>query len=129
MTVDDNEAPQTLIPVDQNPISDSPNTSASEAVANRIPSNIKKIKTETESYSLEQLKAVWYLGLHNGATLWQYSQDNKLDLPSSFEKGVQELLDAVKSERSLKDLAGNTMMLLLAYAEIVGGEVKEDDII
>lgn len=74
------------------------------------------------TYTFEQLKEVYYLGLLNGATIWQLCQDNTKEPLSSFELVTNEIKKVVTSEQSIKDLAGSPGMLLGVSAEILGLE-------
>lgn len=74
----------------------------------------------TKMYTIDQLKEVWYLGMLNGATLWQVCQDNTTETKSSFEKITNELKTTVTSEQSLKDVASSNLMLLGVACEVLG---------
>lgn len=72
------------------------------------------------TYTLDQLKEVWYLGMINGAMILKVCQDNTTDEVSSFSKVTDELRRTVTGEQSLKDVASNNMLLLGTIAEILG---------
>lgn len=72
------------------------------------------------TYTFDQLKEVWYIGMISGATLFKVCQDNTTDTLSSFEKLTNELRNTVTSEQSIKDLCSSQTMLLGVSAEILG---------
>lgn len=97
------------------------NQETTKEIQNQNSDSAELGKTPT-MYTFEQLKEVYYLGMINGATIWQLCQDNTKDHLSSFEKVTNEIKNVVTSEQSIKDLAGSPGMLLGVSAEILGLE-------
>lgn len=100
-------------------VNQSPNSDSAELGKSGIQG---ECESETKYYTFEQLKEVYYLGMLNGATIWQLCQDNTKNPLSSFEKVTNELKNVVTSEQSIKDLASSQGMLLGVSAEILGLE-------
>lgn len=72
-------------------------------------------------YSIDDLLDVWCRGVTNGATLWQYCQDTNRPLPTSFEAGLIELINEIRSSpekaKTLQDFINNNMLLLGVFDE------------
>ena len=81
------------------------------------------IPKEKTTYTLDQLKEVWYLGMMSGATVLKVCQDNTSDELSSFTKVTDELRGIVTSEQSIKDISSSSLMLLGIICEIL--DIKE----
>jgi len=78
---------------------------------------------ETERlYTIDDMIDMWCRGATNGATLWQYCQDTKKQLPSSFEAGLIELTNNVRDSgdkaHALKAVSANNMILLGVFEEL-----------
>jgi len=78
---------------------------------------------ETERlYTIDDMIDMWCRGATNGATLWQYCQDTKKVLPSSFEAGLIELTNNVRDSgdkaHALKAVSANNMILLGVFEEL-----------
>lgn len=84
--------------------------------------NLGFLSEQAKTYTFEQLKEVYYLGMINGATILQLCQYNTSDVLTSFEKVTNEIKNVVTSEQSIKDLASSPAMLLGVSAEILGLE-------
>lgn len=95
----------------------------------RIGKNFQDKKPEIESpyieleklYTIDDMIDVWCRGCTNGATLWQYCQDNGKKLPSSFEAGLIELVGSIREQKhkdqALHSLINNNMLLLGVFDE------------
>lgn len=72
-------------------------------------------------FTIDDMIDVWCRGCTNGATLWQYCQDNIKPLPSSFECGLTELVNEVRNSddksHALQQLINNNMILLGVFDE------------
>lgn len=72
----------------------------------------KVVKNTKVNYTIDDLKDVWYRAVYNGALLWQYSKDEKLN----FEDGVQGIREILDTE-SLRMIVGNDFVLLGLFRE------------
>jgi hypothetical protein len=72
-------------------------------------------------YIIDDLIDVWCRGVTNGATLWQYCQDTNKPLPNSFEAGLIELVNEIRTSenkpKTLQEFINNNMMLLGVFEE------------
>ena len=72
-------------------------------------------------YTIDDMIDVWCRGVTNGATLWQYCQDTSKPLPTSFEAGLIELVNEVRTSKdkpkTLQDFVNNNMILLGVFDE------------
>lgn len=79
------------------------------------------VKDTREVYTIDDLIDVWCRGCTNGATLWQYCQDTNRPLPTSFEAGLIELVNEVRTSgnksKTLQDFVNNNMILLGVFEE------------
>jgi len=73
---------------------------------------VKNTKTKKVNYTIDDLKDVWYRAVYNGALLWQYSKDKKLN----FEDGVQGIREILDTE-GLRTILGNNFVLLGLFNE------------
>lgn len=120
---------------EQNPISESPISKDSgfpspffteqdmkDIVANNTVDRVTELlSSKMPIYTIDDLIDVWCRGVTNGATLWQYCQDTSRPLPTSFEAGLVELVNEVRSStdkpRTLQDFINNNMILLGVFDE------------
>lgn len=72
----------------------------------------KVVKNTKVNYTIDDLKDVWYRAVYNGALLWQYSKDEKLN----FEEGVQGIREILDTE-GLRTILGNNFVLLGLFNE------------
>lgn len=72
----------------------------------------KVVKNTKVNYTIDDLKDVWYRAVYNGALLWQYSKDEKLN----FEDGVQGIREILDTE-GLRTILGNNFVLLGLFNE------------
>ena len=80
---------------------------------NNTESNIdKNTKTKKVNYTIDDLKDVWYRAVYNGALLWQYSKDKKMN----FEDGVQGIREVLDTE-GLRTVISNDFVLLGLFHE------------
>mgnify|MGYP000588399320 CR=1 FL=1 len=73
---------------------------------------VKNTKVKKVNYTIDDLKDVWYRAVYNGALLWQYSKDEKLN----FEDGVQGIREILDTE-GLRTILGNNFVLLGLFNE------------
>lgn len=74
--------------------------------------SVKNTKTKKVNYTIDDLKDVWYRAVYNGALLWQYSKDKKLN----FEDGVQGIREVLDTE-GLRTVISNDFVLLGLFHE------------
>ena len=95
------------------------NSESSDKVKEKIISPYADIE---RLYTIDDLIDMWCRGATNGATLWQYCQDTKKVLPSSFEAGLIELTNNVRGSgdkaHALKAVSANNMILLGVFEEL-----------
>jgi len=72
----------------------------------------KVVKNTKVNYTIDDLKDVWYRAVYNGALLWQYSKDEKLN----FEDGVHGIREILDTE-GLRTILGNNFVLLGLFNE------------
>lgn len=72
----------------------------------------KVVKNTKVNYTIDDLKDVWYRAVYNGALLWQYSKDEKLN----FEDGVQGIREILDTE-GLRTILGNNFVLIGLFRE------------
>jgi len=72
----------------------------------------KVVKNTKVNYTIDDLKDVWYRAVYNGALLWQYSKDKKMN----FEDGVQGIREILDTE-GLRTILGNNFVLLGLFKE------------
>jgi hypothetical protein len=74
-----------------------------------------------KQYTVEDLIDVWCRGVTNGATMWQYCQDTHRILPNSFEAGLLEVVNEIRSSKdkavTLQAVINNNMILLGVFDE------------
>jgi hypothetical protein len=74
-----------------------------------------------KEYTIDDLIDVWCRGVTNGATIWQYCQDTKKPLPTSFEAGLIELVNEIRHSdtkaATLQVIINNNMLLLGVFDE------------
>lgn len=73
---------------------------------------VKNTKTKKVNYTIDDLKDVWYRAVYNGALLWQYSKDKKLN----FDDGVQGIREILDTE-GLRTVISNDFVLLGLFHE------------
>lgn len=73
---------------------------------------VKNTKSKKVNYTINDLKDVWYRAVYNGALLWQYSKDKKLN----FEDGVQGIRDVLDTE-GLRTVISNDFVLIGLFHE------------
>lgn len=74
--------------------------------------SVKNTKTKKVNYTIDDLKDVWYRAVYNGALLWQYSKDKKMN----FEDGVQGIREILDTE-GLRTVISNDFVLLGLFRE------------
>lgn len=74
--------------------------------------SVKNTKIKNVKYTIDDLKDVWYRAVYNGALLWQYSKDKKLN----FEDGVQGIREVLDTE-GLRTILGNDFVLIGLFSE------------
>jgi hypothetical protein len=81
----------------------------------------KSLSNAVPLYTIDDMIDVWCRGVTNGAILWQYCQDTNRPLPASFEAGLIELVNEVRSSTdkptTLQDFINNNMVLLGVFDE------------
>lgn len=73
---------------------------------------VNNTKAKKVNYTIDDLKDVWYRAVYNGALLWQYSKDKKMN----FEDGVQGIRDVLDTE-GLRTVISNDFVLLGLFHE------------
>lgn len=74
--------------------------------------SVKNTKIKNVKYTIDDLKDVWYRAVYNGALLWQYSKDKKMN----FEDGVQGIREILDTE-GLRTILGNDFVLIGLFRE------------
>ncbi len=69
-------------------------------------------------YSLDELRDVWYFAMIQGATLWQYCQDTKRDLPEDFNLGIVKIFNHIDDIETLKTLLGSSQLACGLFDEL-----------
>lgn len=72
----------------------------------------KNTKIKKVNYTIDDLRDVWYRAVYNGALLWQYSKDEKLN----FEDGVQGIRKILDME-ALRTILSNDFILIGLFRE------------
>lgn len=70
-----------------------------------------KQESHVAEYSFQQVREVWYKSLIDGATLWQYCQDTKKNLPQDFEKIADLLFNNTTDVAQLKTILDNSAFM------------------
>jgi len=82
-----------------------------------LPSNQEPVKSHS-AYTFDELREMWYLSMIQGATLWQYCQDTKKELPVSFDKGLNLVREQLKDVDDIKKLLSSNFLLIGLYEEL-----------
>lgn len=67
------------------------------------------------------MKEVWYFAMIQGATLWQYSQDKKRNLPQDYTRGLDSIREYMKDPSTMAYLLGATPVVMGLYDEVLDG--------
>lgn len=115
------------IPESENSESQNLNSPISENLVITYPEITEKIKEDFELvaseaiFTIDDLIDVWARGMTNGATLWQYCQEQGYNLPVAFEAGALELVNEVRNSKdksqALQAMLNNNMLLLGVFTE------------
>lgn len=115
------------IPESENSESQNLNSPISENLVITYPEITEKIKEDFELvaseaiFTIDDLIDVWSRGMTNGATLWQYCQEQGYNLPVAFEAGSLELVNEVRNSKdksqALQAMLNNNMLLLGVFTE------------
>lgn len=81
-----------------------------------IPSPYGEVKP---LYTFDQMKEVWYFAMIQGASLWQYSQDKKRNLPDDFNKGLNGVRENIADPSAMQLLLGSNVVLFGLYDECI----------
>jgi len=82
---------------------------------------IEEFNDKEKLFTIDDLIDVWSRGMTNGATLWQYCQEQGYNLPVAFEAGSLELVNEVRNSKdkaqALQAMLNNNMLLLGVFTE------------
>ena len=116
-----------IIPMGDEPLETQSSENSESSNSNSPISTFPEIQEELvelvaeEKYTLDDLIDVWSRGLTNGATLWQYCQEQGYNLPVAFEAGSLELVSEVQNSKdkaqALQTMLNNNMLLLGVFTE------------
>lgn len=81
-------------------------------------------KPSMSAYTFDELRELWYISMIQGATLWQYCQDNKKKLPVDFDKGLELIRTHVVDVDSIKFLLSNRFALLGLFNELLSNSTS-----
>ena len=119
MNGEEPEIPDSEIPKVQNL---NERISRNPELVSTYPEITEKIKEDFELvFTIDDMIDVWSRGITNGATLWQYCQEQGYNLPVAFEAGSLELVNEVRNSKdkshALQAMINNNMLLLGVFTE------------
>lgn len=118
----ENPNPNSELPISENSGFPSPFFSEDDVKEVRTIDKIEKaLHSDGMIFTIDDMIDVWCRGVTNGATLWQYCQDTNKPLPTSFEAGLIELVNEIRTSedkpKTLQDFVNNNLILLGVFDE------------
>lgn len=84
----------------------------------------RKLSVKSAEFSFDDLLEVWYYAMIQGATLWQYCQDNKYTLPDDFNTGLEAVRKHVNDASTLKYILSTTPLAVGLFDELLQATIN-----